>query len=93
MPTTRYIPTNETKQVARSYIYRVVIQPDADRYYAELPAMPECYSWGYTYEEALRNIKEAAKLVIETRREDGEPIPDEDPSVLRRAPITIGVVL
>ncbi len=93
MPTTRYITTTETEPVANSYIYRVVIQPDEDRYYAEVPALAECYSWGYTYEEALRNIKEAAKLVLETRREDSEPIPDDDPSVLRRAPISIGVVL
>ena len=78
MPTTRYIPTQETPTV-KSYIYRVVIEPDEDRYYAEVPALPECYSWGYTYEEALRNIKVAARLVLKVRREDGEPIPDEDP--------------
>ncbi len=95
MTTTRYIPTKETPETptVKSYIYSVVIEPDEDRYYAEVPALPECYSWGFTYEEALRNIKEAARLVINTRHEDGEPIPNEDPGVLRRAPITIGVVL
>lgn len=92
MPTTRYIPTQGAPKV-KSYIYRVVIEPDEDRYYAEVPALPDCYSWGYTYEEALKNIKEATKLLLETMREDGEPIPEEDTSKLRNAPITIGVVL
>jgi predicted RNase H-like HicB family nuclease len=58
----------------KTYVFRVVIEPDEDRYYAEIPALPGCYSWGYTYEEALRNIKEAAELWVETLAEDGDPI-------------------
>ena len=92
MPTTRYVPTQETPTV-KSYIYRVVIEPDEDRYHAEVPALPDCYSWGFTYEEALKNINEVAKLLLETMLEDGEPIPEENLSTLRKAPITIGVVL
>ena len=92
MKSTTYIPIRR-EPVAKSYIYRVTIEPDADRYYAEIPALPGCYSWGYTYEEALKNIKEAAELWVETLAEDGEPIPEEDVQVLRQAPITLGVVL
>jgi predicted RNase H-like HicB family nuclease len=77
----------------KTYVFRVVIEPDEDRYYAEIPALPGCYSWGYTYEEALRNIKEAAALWVETLAEDGEPIPEEDLKVLKKAPITVGVVV
>jgi predicted RNase H-like HicB family nuclease len=51
-----------------------------------------CYSWGYTYEEALTNIQEAAELWLETPAEDGEPIPEEDPQTLKEAPITLGLV-
>jgi len=79
--------------MGKTYIYRVIIEPDEDRYHAEIPALPGCYSWGHTYEEALKNIKEAAALWLETLAEDGEPIPEEDPCVLRQAPITLGVVL
>lgn len=43
------------------YIYRVVIEPDADRFYAEIPSFSGCYSWGYTY--------------LEVAAEDGRPIP------------------
>jgi predicted RNase H-like HicB family nuclease len=77
----------------KTYVFRVVIEPDEDRYYADIPALPGCYSWGYTYEEALRNIKEAAELWVETLAEDGEPIPEEDPKVLKEAPITLGVIV
>jgi predicted RNase H-like HicB family nuclease len=75
------------------YIYRVVIEPDEDRYHAEIPTLPGCYSWGYTYEEALRNIKEALELWLEVKKEDGEPIPLEDPETIRTAAYTVGVVL
>jgi antitoxin HicB len=79
--------------VAKSYIYQVTIEPDDGRYHAEIPALPGCYSWGHTYEEALKNIKEAAELWLETLAEDGETIPEEDPQVLKQAPITLGIVL
>lgn len=79
--------------VRRFYVYRVSIEPDEDRYHAEIPALPGCYSWGVTYEDALKNIKEAAELWLETMAEDGEPIPEENPQILRKAPITLGLVL
>src|SRR3989304_1170090 len=56
-------------------------EPDEDRYYAEIPALPGCYSWGYTYEEAFKNIKEALEVWLEVKKEAGEPIPIEDPQV------------
>lgn len=77
----------------KTYVFRVVIEPDEDRYYAEIPSLPGCYSWGYTYEEALKNIKEAAELWLETLAENHEPIPEEDPEVIRNAPVTLGVAL
>jgi predicted RNase H-like HicB family nuclease len=77
----------------KTYVFRVVIEPDEDRYYAEVPALPDCHSWGYTYEEALKNIKEAAELCLEAMAEDGESIPEEDFETLRKAPITLGLVI
>ena len=74
------------------YVYRVTVSPDEGRYYAEVPALPGCYSWGRTYEEALRNIKEAVELWLEVKKEAGEPIPIEEPSVIQNAPLTIGVL-
>ena len=77
----------------KTYVFRVIVEPDDDRYYAEIPALRDCYSWGYTYEEALKNVKEAAELCIETMIEDGQSIPEEDPHVIRKAPLTVGLVV
>ena len=74
------------------YVYRLVIEPDEDRYYAEIPALPGCYSWGHTYEEALKNIKEALELWLEVKKEAGEPIPTDAPETIRNADFTIGVL-
>ncbi|OGZ96306.1 MAG: hypothetical protein A3J10_04080 [Candidatus Sungbacteria bacterium RIFCSPLOWO2_02_FULL_54_10] len=79
--------------MGKTFVYQVTIEQDDDRYHAEIPALPGCYSWGHTYEEALKNIHEAAELWMETLTEDGEPIPEEDPRVLRQAPITLSIVL
>lgn len=86
--TIHYLPTGQTP-----YVYRVVIEPDANRYYAEIPSIPGCYSWGYTYEEALKNIKEALELCLEVAAEDNEPIPIDDPRTIKNAPLTVGVVV
>jgi predicted RNase H-like HicB family nuclease len=74
------------------YVYRLVIEPDEDQYYAEIPALPGCYSWGRTYEEALRNIKEALEVWVEVKKEAGEPIPVEGSAAIRNADFTIGVL-
>lgn len=44
----------------------VVIEKDADGYYAWCPELPGCQSQGETFEEALENIREAAELYLET---------------------------
>ena|SRR5215467_2538390 len=74
------------------FVYRVVVEPDQDRYYAAVPALPGCYSWGYTWEEAFKNLKEALEVWLEVKREEGEPIPVEDPEIIRQAALTVGVV-
>ena len=42
---------------------------------------PVCYSWGYTYEDALKNVKEAVELWPEVKIEAGEQIPVESHAV------------
>ncbi len=43
---------------------------------AEVPQLPGCAAHGQTQEEALRNVKDAVELWIETAREFGDPIPE-----------------
>ncbi len=40
---------------------------------AECPSIPGCISQGKTEEEAIANIKEAIKLCLEVRAEEGMP--------------------
>lgn len=61
----------------KSYIFPIVIEPDEDRWRAFVPDLEArgAATWGYTRDEALRNIQEVAQMVIEEMIEDGEPIP------------------
>ena len=54
----------------KSYVFRVVIEEDeledgGQAFHAYCPALKGCHTWGYTYEEALANIREAAELHME----------------------------
>ena len=42
---------------------------------AEVPELPGCMAHGDDYETALRNIKDAMRLWLDTAREFGHPIP------------------
>ena len=44
----------------------VVIEKDDFGYYAYCPELEGCQTQGTTFEEALKNIKEAAELYLET---------------------------
>lgn len=62
---------------------QVVIYPGEDGYWvAECPSLPGCTSQGKTKEGALKNIKEAIQLYIETLEEDKLPVPEEKFDVL-----------
>jgi predicted RNase H-like HicB family nuclease len=61
----------------KSYVFRVVLEPDEDVWRAYIPELEAkgAATWGHTKEEALRNIQEVAQLVIEALLEDGEALP------------------
>ena len=63
----------------KTYVFRVVVEPDEDRWHAYCPVLEKygAATWGYTREEALKNIKEVVEMVIEELVEDKEPIPEE----------------
>jgi len=44
----------------------VVIEKDAEGYYAYCPELSGCQSQGDTFEDVLTNIREAAELYLET---------------------------
>lgn len=57
------------------YRFTVVIERDEEGYFAFCPELQGCYTQGETYEEALRNIKDAIRLHVKDRLESGEEIP------------------
>ena len=69
----------ESKGETRTYIFKVEVEPDEDRWFAYCPALEGngAATWGYTREEALKNIREVVEMTIESMIEHGEPIPEE----------------
>lgn len=61
----------------KSYVFRVVLEPDEDACRAFIPELEAqgAATWGHTKEEALRNLREVAQIVIESLLEDAEPLP------------------
>jgi predicted RNase H-like HicB family nuclease len=44
-------------------------------YIVTVPELPGCKTHGFTYEEAVRQGRDAIESWIDTAREDGDPIP------------------
>ena len=62
-----------------TYIFKVVVEPDEDKWSAYCPALltQGAATWGNTEEEALKHIQEVVQMVVQTLLEDGEPIPED----------------
>ena len=57
--------------------YEIIIYwSDEDQaFLAEAPELPGCMAHGNSYEEALRNVRDAMAFWIDVAREQGESIP------------------
>ena len=63
----------------KTYAFRVVVESDDDRWHAYCRVLEEkgAITWGYTQEEAFRNIQEVVQIVVQELIKDGEHIPEE----------------
>jgi len=61
----------------KTYTFNVVVEPDEDRWHAYCPALHQqgAATWGSTREEALKNIEDVVRLVMESMVEHDEPLP------------------
>jgi predicted RNase H-like HicB family nuclease len=61
-----------------TYIFKVVVEPDEDKWSAYCPALLDHggATWGNTKEEALRHIHEVVQMVVQSLIDHGEPIPE-----------------
>ena len=75
--------------IMRNFRFSVVIEKDDDGYFAFCPEMQGCYTQGATYEEVLKNIRDAMKLHIEDRLASGEDI--AQPKMTSLAQIEVAV--
>ena len=62
--------------------YKVVVEPDAygdgtPAFHAHCPALKGARTHGKTREEALSNIREVVKMVVEELTEEGSPLPPD----------------
>ena len=65
----------------------IIHKAEEGGYWAEVPALPGCYSQGETVEEALANIKEAIEAHLQALREEGQEIPGEGEVLLARVEV------
>lgn len=66
-------------------ILNAIIEKDKNGYFAYVPELKGCVSQGDTYEEALKNIKEAANLYVES-------LNDEEISLIKAKTIMISPI-
>ena len=59
--------------------YTVLLTPDQDEggYAVRVPALPGLHTQGNTYDEAIRNARQAIAFHLECLEAEGEPIPEE----------------
>ena len=64
-------------------------QAEEGGYWAEVPALPGCYSQGESIEETVKNIREAIEAHIEALKEEGQEIPEEGEFVIGKIKVAI----
>ena len=62
-----------------TYMFRVVVEPDEDRWRAYNPALEAqgASTWGHTREEALQNIREVLEMIAAELVEEGKQVPSD----------------
>jgi predicted RNase H-like HicB family nuclease len=69
----------------KSYVFRVAVEPDEERWQAYCPILERygAVTWGYTREEALKNIHEVVAMILEELEEEKEPMKPSQNSLFK----------
>ena len=60
----------------KTLVLRVTLREEDDgRWSASIPSLPGCSSWGYSPQEALANIRDAAEVYVDDMIDAGEGLP------------------
>ena len=62
-----------------TYLFNIVIEEDPFEdgkmaYHAYCPVLKGATTWGYTREEALKNIREVIEMTVDSMKDHGETI-------------------
>jgi predicted RNase H-like HicB family nuclease len=72
------------------YQFTAIFEKNEDGgYTVTVPSLPGCISEGDTFDEALKNIKEAITLYLEVMKKDKENIKEEEEIII--APVKVKV--
>jgi predicted RNase H-like HicB family nuclease len=72
------------------YQFTAIFEKNEDGgYTVTVPSLPGCISEGDTFDEALKNIKEAIILYLEVMKKDKEKIKDEEEIIF--APVKVKI--
>ena len=82
----------DTSAAPTQRTYTILLEPEADgsAWNVRVPALPGCFTYGRTKEEAIERAEEAIQVFIESLDADGVPIP-EDTTALELARVTVSV--
>jgi len=78
----------------KTFVLKVALKEEDDgRWSASILALPGCSSWGYSKQEALDNIRDAAEIYIEDMIDAGEelPQPSNEIELLEEPAIAVSV--
>ena len=78
------------------YLLPIDIHPlEEGGYLAICPVLQGCHAEGRTIAEAIDNIEDVAKVLLELRVEDGLPLPEElrelEPNAILHGELTVAV--
>ncbi|HHT9124834.1 MAG TPA: type II toxin-antitoxin system HicB family antitoxin [Candidatus Brocadiia bacterium] len=78
----------------KTFVLKVLLNEEADgRWSASTPVLPGCSSWGYSQQEALENIKDAAEIYIEDMLDAGEVLstPSDEVEVIEAPAVAVSL--
>ena len=73
----------------KTYVFRVVIEPDEEGWRAFYPPLEEfgASTWGESQEVALEHIQEVLTMIVEERIEAKEPIQEQESVTMAEGPL------
>jgi len=76
----------------QTYIFKAAVERETDGHLSSwIDALPGCAAWGYTQEEALSALKDAAEAYIGDMMEAGEELPKNGIEIVEAPVVTVTV--